>query len=271
MCRDRGLNLDTLLMLPPDALTRHFLLPERAIERLTVQRTRHEEHCHRLWRRLQAGSVTLCDPSDTSYPERWHTRSNAHPPFVYAHGNPSVLAAPTLAALTSRTIDEQTVTATVAVLRQATVGPFTVVSGGMKATHRVAAVTVKAVGSPRAIVLDRGLLRVFGKDLNSDPFGFGPGRARLDLSRALVLSTFRPYDHAAPANGRQRDRLVADLADVVVAIHARPGGEIEQVCLRVLDRGGCVLSWHGENAGLVAAGAVPIDDGDLQGGFGRFL
>jgi hypothetical protein len=258
-------------MLPPHGLARDFLLPGPAIERLTVQRSRHEEHCRRLWRRLQAGNVMLSEPGDASYPERWHTRSETPPPIAYAYGNPSVLAAPTLAVLSSRTLDEQTVAATVAVLRRATTEACTVVSGGMKSTHRVAAVTVKATGASRVIVLDRGLFCVFGKDLRSDPFGFGPGRAPLDLTSTLVLSTFRPYDHAAPANGRRRDRLVADLADVVVAIHARPGGEIEHVCLRVLDRGGCVLSWHGENAGLVAAGAVPIDDSDLETGLTRLL
>jgi predicted Rossmann fold nucleotide-binding protein DprA/Smf involved in DNA uptake len=271
VARERGLRLDDILVLPSDRLADDFLLPETAIERLTSQRKRHAEHCHRLWRQLQAGGVALCEPRDARYPERWRVRSETPPPFAYVHGNPSVLAAPTLAVLTSRTIDAQTVAATVAVLRCATAGPYTVVSGGMKATHRVAAVAVKAAGAPRAIVLDRGLFRVFGVDLKSDPFGFGPGRAPLDLARTLVVSTFRPYDHAAPANGRHRDRLIADLADVVVAIHARPGGEIEQVCLRVLDRGGCVLSWQGENVGLVAAGAVPIDEGDLQGGFGHFV
>jgi predicted Rossmann fold nucleotide-binding protein DprA/Smf involved in DNA uptake len=193
------------------------------------------------------------------------------PPVVYVHGNPSVLDTPTVAALSSRTLDARTVTTTIEVVRRATQDACTVVSGGMKSSHRVAAVTVRATGAGRAVVLDRGLFAVFGHDLKSDPFGLGPGRAALDLSRNLVLSTFRPYDHAAPANGRRRDRLIADLADIVVAVHARAGGEIESVCLRALDSGRCVLSWHGENAGLVAAGAVPIDEADLEAGLRRFL
>jgi predicted Rossmann fold nucleotide-binding protein DprA/Smf involved in DNA uptake len=271
LARERGLRLDDVLVLPSNRLANDFLLPATAIERLISQRKRHTEHCRRLWHQLQAADVGFCEPGDARYPGRWRTRSEIPPPFAYLHGNSNVVAAPTLAVLTSRTMDARTVAATVAVLRCATAGPYTVVSGGMKATHRIAAVAVKAAGAPRVIVLDRGLFRVFGVSLRSDPFGFGPGRAPLDLTRTLVVSTFRPYDHAAPANGRQRDRLIADLADVVVAIHARPGGEIERVCLRVLDRGGCVLSWHGENAGLVAAGAVPIDESDLQGGLGRFL
>jgi len=46
---------------------------------------------------------------------------------------------------------------------------------------------------------------------------------------------------------------------------------MERVCLAALDRGQCVLSWYGENAGLVAAGASAITEADLAGGLMRFL
>jgi hypothetical protein len=48
-------------------------------------------------------------------------------------------------------------------------------------------------------------------------------------------------------------------------VHARAGGVIERVCLAALDRGQCVLTWYGENAGLVAAGATAIEEGQLSG------
>ena len=64
--------------------------------------------------------------------------------------------------------------------------------------------------------------------------------------------------------------MVAALADVIVAVHARPGGVIERVCLEALDRGQVVLSWYGENAGLVAAGATPIEEADLAGELLRY-
>jgi predicted Rossmann fold nucleotide-binding protein DprA/Smf involved in DNA uptake len=91
----------------------------------------------------------------------------------------------------------------------------------------------------------------------------------LNAEQTLVLSPFRLLDHASPRNGQRRDELIAALADVVVAVHARPGGEIERVCLEALDRGQCVLSWYGENAGLVAAGATVITEADL-GELARF-
>jgi len=86
----------------------------------------------------------------------------------------------------------------------------------------------------------------------------------LDSAHTLVLSPFRLLDHAVARNGRQRDELIGALADILVAVHARPGGEIERVCLGALDRGQSVLSWYGENAGLVAAGATAIEEADLH-------
>jgi hypothetical protein len=172
------------------------------------------------------------------------------------------LSAPSVAVLNSRGLNERVVTATIRVVQAAAAQGLVVVSGGMKATHRVAAVLGRAAPS-RVVVLDRGLLAVFGRRLESDPFGLGPGRAALDATRTLVLSPFRLRDAAVARNGPRRDELIAALADVIVAVSARPGGEIERICLGALDRGQCVLSWLGENAGLVAAGAIAIDDGHL--------
>jgi hypothetical protein len=106
--------------------------------------------------------------------------------------------------------------------------------------------------------------------LDRDPFGFGPGRAVLDAARTLVLSPFRLRDPAVARNGPRRDQLVAALADIVVAVDTRPGGQMERICFEALDRGQCVLSWLGRNVGLVAAGAVAIDEDDLSG-LPRFL
>jgi predicted Rossmann fold nucleotide-binding protein DprA/Smf involved in DNA uptake len=182
---------------------------------------------------------------------------------LYSFGAPAVLDAPTLAVLNSRTITEQAVAASLALVQAAAAQGFAVVSGGMKTSYRIAAVAGRAAAAPRVIVLDRGIFATFGARLDRDPFGFGPGRSVLDAARALVVTPFRLMDHAVPSNGRRRDELIGALADVIVAVHARAGGEIERVCFEALDRGQCVLSWYGENTGLVAAGATVIEAKDL--------
>jgi predicted Rossmann fold nucleotide-binding protein DprA/Smf involved in DNA uptake len=238
---------------------------------LHSKRSEHEKHCRRLWRRLRSANAAVVQAGSPEYPLRWQFRSEAPPPIVYAYGNRAVLGGPTLAVLNSRSLTECSVTATLQIVRRAAREAFTVICGGMKGTHRIAAAAVRSTGTNRVIVLDRGLFAAFGQHLKRDPFGLGPEKAPLDRASTLVLSPFRPLDFASPGNGRRRDGLIADLADVVIAAMARPGGEIERICLRRLDRRQCVLTWQAENSGLVSAGAIPVDESDLQLGLRRFL
>ena len=258
----RGHGLATFFHLPEAVLRHDYALRPAAIRRICMERAEHEQRCGWLADQFAAsgGSVMLADLPD--YPARLQ-RLPVPPAVLYSAGARALLSSPTLAVLNSRTITEQRVAASLALVQAAAGQGFTVVSGGMKTTYRIAAVASRAAAARRVIVLDRGIFAAFGARLDRDPFGFGPGRAALDASRTLVLSAFRLMDHAVPRNGRRRDELIGALADVIVAVHARPGGEIERVCFQALDRGQCVLSWYGENAGLVAAGATVIEARDL--------
>jgi predicted Rossmann fold nucleotide-binding protein DprA/Smf involved in DNA uptake len=259
---DRGIALDDFFRLPPATLRDAYALPAAAVERLTEQREAHRGEARELVERMDAGGVAAWLSDAEDYPARWRERLEACPPLVFALGSAEALRGATLAALNSRNLSERAVTATIRIGQAAAVQGLALVSGGMKATHRIAAVLGRAAPA-RIIVLDRGLFAAFGRHLDRDPFGLGPGRAQLDAGRTLALSPFRLGDHAVARNGPRRDELVAALADVVVAVSTRPGGEIERICFAALDRGQCVLSWQGENVGLVAAGAVPIDEGQL--------
>jgi len=267
----RRLSVGEVLALPPAVLAEDYRLPAAAVARLTTGRSALEAYCRQLLARLLSVSGEAQRPGDPGYPHRWRRCADPAPPVVYLYGNPAVLALPTVAILNSRTVTAATVSTTVRIVQCAAREGFTLVTGGMKSTHRIAAVAVRAAAAPHVVVLDRGLFATFGADLASDPFGFGPGRCAFDSARTLVVSSFRLNDHAAPRNGRRRDELMAALADVVIAVSARAGGEIERTCLRALDHGQCVLSWQGENRGLLAAGASAIDDSGLHAGLSRFL
>jgi DNA processing protein len=262
--------LARLLDESPEILAAEHGLAPAAIDRLREHRAQHETHCRMLVEWLREARVSLTQPNDDSYPSRLRSRSDP-PPLLYLHGEPAVLAGPTLSILASREPSEASVVATVQIAQHAAGEGFTLITGGMKAAHRIAAAAVRAAGARRAIVLDRGMLAAFRGSFDLDPFGLGSGRARFDARRTLVLSPFRPCDHASPRSGRRRDELIAALGDLVVATSARPGGEVERVCLHALDRGQCVLSWQGENASLAAAGAAAIDGTDLRTGLRRFL
>ncbi|MCK6554180.1 DNA-processing protein DprA [Candidatus Binatia bacterium] len=268
--RERGHGLATFFRLPPAVLREVYRLPADTVAHLDVGMEAHRARCGWLLGRLTvAGGDAWC-AGDAAYPRRLARRLRPPPPVLYTVGAPDLLERPTLTVLSSRMLSEHTVPATAAVAEAAAAQGFTLAGGGMKASYRVASVAARAAGAARVIVLDRGLFATFGARADRDPSGFGPGRAALDVNRTLVVSPFRLGDHASPRSGQRRDELVAALADVVVAVHAQPGGQIERVCLAALDRGQSVLSWYGENAGLVAAGATAITEADLPE-LGRFV
>lgn len=266
----RGHSLATFFRLPAAVLRDDYKLHPGAVTRLSEEQLAHETRSRWLLDQLTAagGAVALC--GDADYPARVRQRLTPPPVVLYSYGAPALLATPLLAVLNSRTISEHSVAASLAVVQAAAAQHFTLVTGGMKTGYRIAAVAGRAAAAPRVVVLDRGILSTFGARMDRDPFGFGPGRSALDPEHTLVLSPFRLMDHAVARNGRRRDELVAALADVIVVVHARAGGVIERVCLAALDRGQCVLSWYGENAGLVAAGATAIEEGQL-GGLTRYV
>jgi predicted Rossmann fold nucleotide-binding protein DprA/Smf involved in DNA uptake len=263
--RKRHHSFATFFRLPEAVLREDYDLRPATIARLCGERSEHESRCQWLLAQLGTAGAEAWLVDAAGYPDRVRQRLDPPPAVLYGFGSAAPLAAPTVAVLNSRTFGEHAVSASLAAVQAVAAQGFTLVSGGMKTSHRIAAVAGRAAAAPRVIVLDRGIFAAFGAHLDRDPFGFGPGRMALDAQRTFVLSPFRLMDHAVPRNGRRRDEIIAALADVIVAVHARAGGEIERVCLAALDRGQSVLSWYGENAGLVAAGATAIEEKDLRG------
>jgi predicted Rossmann fold nucleotide-binding protein DprA/Smf involved in DNA uptake len=260
---ERRHGLATFFRLPEAVLRDDYKLHGATVRCLCGERAKHETRCRWLLDQLAAARGTVSLAGDAAYAVRIRQRLDPAPAVLYSYGAAGILEAPTLAVLNSRTLSEHAVAASLVMVQAAAAQGFTLVGGGMKTGYRIAAVAGRAAAAPRVIVLDRGIFATFGARLDRDPFGFGPGRSLLDAGRTLVLSPFRLMDHATPRNGQRRDELIVALADVVVAVHARLGGQIERVCLEALDRGQCVLSWYGENAGLVAAGATAITEADL--------
>jgi len=267
--RERQHGLGTFFRLPEAVLREDYKLHPATITRLCTERRDHEARCRWLLDQLGRAGAAVWLADNPGFPARLRGRLQPLPVAVYGFGALPVLEERTLAVLNSRTITEHFISASLAVVQAAVEQGFTLVTGGMKTSYRVAAVAGRATMAPRVIVLDRGIFATFGARLDRDPFGFGPGRSALDAQRTCVLSPFRLMDHASPRSGQRRDEMIAALADVIVAVHARPGGQIERVCLEALDRGQSVLSWYGENSGLIAAGATAVTEADL-GGLARY-
>jgi predicted Rossmann fold nucleotide-binding protein DprA/Smf involved in DNA uptake len=71
-------------------------------------------------------------------------------------------------------------------------------------------------------------------------------RALLDRQRLLVISPFAGKTRRSTSEfAHHRNAFVADLADVLLVLHASPGGKVEELCLRLLDRGKSVFILEG--------------------------
>jgi len=256
---------------PAELLRRDLGLGERSRAALHAEIRGGLHRTRTLADRLASEGVQMRLRGSPGYPSRIEHLCAAPPPVLFVHGDDALLSAPTIALLSSREITSHLVAATVLATRCAVEEGLSIVVGGMKSTHRIASSIARAARGRRAVVLDRGILAGFSGNLRRDPFGLGPARLSFDGSTTLALSRFRPRDHAAPANGRKRDELISALGDILFIASARPGGETERLCTRAIDRGRCVLLWHGENPGLVEAGAQPVDENELRQGFRRFL
>lgn len=89
-------------------------------------------------------------------------------------------------------------------------------------------------------------------------------RKAIAEGRLLLLSAFpRGQNRVTRSSSVERNRLVAELADVVFAPYASPGGMTEAICKEAAASGKPVFTFGGEsNASLLAVGAkaIPLTD-----------
>lgn len=267
----RGHGLASFFRLPAPVLQRDYPLPEAARRCLEQHGEAHRRRCEWLAGQLVAHGGWACTLLDAEYPNRLRWRASPPPPVFFAVGEARCQDFPVLAVLHSRTPTADTMPAISAVVQRAAEEGFTLVTSTGKVAYRLVGMASRATGAPRIVVLDRGLFSALGPDLSRDPCVYAPSPTREFAKQPqMVCSAFRLLDHALPRNGARRDALVAAFADLILVLHARPGGEIERVCLQALDRGQPVLCWKGENPALVAAGAIPVSESDL-GSLAHFL
>jgi len=255
------------ILAAPAAELRQHRLPESAIARLRDRRRQHFDRCRGVNAELaRAGGLAMAI-DDALFPERLMALEHP-PPLLFLAGNSSLLRRPMVSVLLSRTIERHTLGGLQWIAQTAAAAGCVLATGGMKSSHRLAAIAGRAHGCRRIVVLDRGLLTTFAGDPTRDPFGCGPRKARLDRRRSLVLSPFRPHDHATAGHGRRRDQLIESLGEVVFVPSLRPGGEVERLCLHSLRRGKPVLTWVTETPSLRHAGARRVDAEILEAGIG---
>lgn len=255
---------EELMALPPEQLREEYTLPIRAVEALKQEFHRWYEEARRLEEHLSRCGVRWVTFQDAAYPAVLETM--AEPPAVlFGYGNWSLLEAPTFATLASHKVSKQGLQEVETVVASFLEGNWVLVTGHNQPAYRQALLTALRMGKPQILVLDSGLLSVFGEDLRREPFAAARiWRTEFNPSQDLALSPFRPRDPWIGHNSRYRDRLVATLAEVIVAVEVRAGGFMETLCLEIRQTGKklyvCARDLQNRegNRHLIEAGGIPL-------------
>lgn len=199
---------------------------------------------------------------DRLYPSALRTYLNDHAPHaITARGNLDILHAmhhrPLVALFCSIKCSEALVLQTYAFAHALRDVGVTVVSGFHSPMEKEC-LTILLQGTQPVIYCPARSIEGFR--LHAD------WRAALDQGRLLLLSPFAEKQRRPTTNrAKERNQLVAALADVIFVTYADPAGKTERFCRDILTWGKPLLTLdNSENAGLFAIGAKPLQPDQLS-------
>lgn len=202
--------------------------------------------------------ISILDPD---YPSALRDYEQYPPPVLYAHGNLSLLHERKYAVVSSSQISPLAVEKTRQISSILADDGLAVVTSHNTYPYQISGLAAKTHNAPVILILDRGILSVFPKGLSWEPVAQARiWNLRFDPAKDLVLSQFRLYDHWIGSNGRERDKMVFALADVVVGVEIRPGGVMESECMKAEKKGREVYIYK-PDVGIAAGNEFLIGNG----------
>ncbi len=265
----RRLVPEECLTLPAAEWQRRYDLRPQAAAYLCRHRARLLAHSAELVRLLRLYPLHLLPLASAAYPHRIERFDDAPPPVLYALG--------CLPLLDTQDADPPRFTFTIAVSNGAPLPTLArleelaaalVQAGGIPVTghdrlpYQRLALAAQRQNRPILYVFDRGLREALGPQFDRPPFSAARIREAVFVpERDLALSPFRLDDHGLGANNRRRDRLVFALADLIIGLDVRAGGNMVHECLRAQELGRPVFVAPGGrdgNEALRAAGCPPL-------------
>ena len=210
--------------------------------------------------------IRVITDTDRDFPAMLREYEPTPPPIVYAYGNLGLLRERKFAVIGSAKISPRAVEVTREMAGTLCDEGLVAVTSHNTHPYQIVGLAAKSRNSPVVLILDRGILSAFPQGLGVEPVAQARiWDIRFDAEKDLVLSRFRLYDRWIGANGRERDRMVFGLADVVVAAEVRTGGVMEAECLRAHRKGREVYVYKPDdsslpdgNEALLEKGCAPI-------------
>jgi DNA processing protein len=224
---------EEFLCLSEEALCQEFGFPSLSASVWVHQQEELKQKVVTYWSLVGRKPVRLVTMRNPLYPKRLEEFCPDAPGFLFFYGNSRVLETRTFCVLASRDISNSELDLVERTAEEGILVPQTLVTGTNTPAYQRSAVVPLRWGSPRVLVLDRGLFDALGKDLSREPFPAARlWRYRFDPVTDLVVSAHRPFDGFVRGNNERRDEIVAGLSDEVRVVRARRGGVTERLALR---------------------------------------
>jgi DNA processing protein len=253
---------EDFLKLDPSVWREEYRLTKKAVDHLSLPFEEEWTAVEAFERQLSAHGVRLVTANDAAYPSVVETMDPDPPSVLYMYGNEQLLQRKTFTVMASRGSLPADLREIETLAEQGVLQGEVLVTGHDRPEYQRAAVVPLRWGSPRILVLDRGLYEVLGPDLRQEAFRAARlWRYEFDSSTDLVVSPFHPTLPFMGLNNQVRDRLIACLAHRLDFVHLNEGGVMERLVrlalkagrpVRVSDRLVSARRW-------VEAGATRID------------
>ena len=251
--------------LSPDSLQKDYKVHAEAARCLALQKDELLASSAEIADAVKKLGIKVITFADPDYPAPLKEYDSSPPPIVYAYGNMGLLRERRFAVVSSTTIGGRGIEVTRELAGMLSDEGLVAVTSHNTHPYQIVGLAARSRNAPLVMVLDRGILSAFPQGLGWEPVAQARiWNMRFDPERDLVLSAFRLYDPWIGANGRERDRMVFGLADIVVAVDVRPGGVMESECLRAHKLGREVYVYQQEgdapagNKNLVEKGCHPL-------------
>lgn len=237
----KGLDLDDFLALSVAGLREEFGLTQKQAQNLKAQGKPADSLQPHL-ERLGKFGVVWTTLTDATYPKSLEEFEKDPPGFLFLYGNTKLLNSKTFAVISSRKTPPAGLDLLETRAEQGVLNGEILVTGVNTAEYKRAALVPLRYGTPRIIVLDRGLFPSLGQNLNEELFASARlWRFQFDAKTDLVITPFGPDAGFKGINNKLRDRVVVGLASRLECIELSPEGGMSALAKQALEAGRDVL------------------------------
>lgn len=241
-----------------DTLQREYKLHPQAAQCLSTKKEKLLSSSAEIASTAHSLGIQVITTIDPDYPSLICEYYDTPPPILYAYGNLALLREKKFAIVSSSNMSNHSAEISRELAGFLSDQGLVAVTSHNTQAYQVVSLAAKSRNAPAILVLDRGILSAFPRGLVWEPVAQARiWNLRFDWNRDLVISSFRLYDHWIGANGRERDKMVFGLADVVIAVDIRPDGVMQRECLRARTKGREVYVYKPSD------GKLPDGNGEL--------